>query len=126
MIRILIVDDHEGIRKAVREVLTRRLEAAEIEEAGDADEACRRVENEPWQLVLLDLSLGGPRGLDTLRRIKQLCPTLPVLIMSMHPEEKYAPAARAAGAAGYVMKGASAGAIADAVRAALDQQAPGG
>lgn len=119
MIRILIVDDHEALRRALRDVLFDRLEGAEIDETGDPDEAIRRVEGESWQLVLLDLSLGGRRGLDILRRLRQLRPGLPVLVMSMHPEEEYAPAARAAGAAGYLMKGASPDAIATAVKAAV-------
>ena len=117
--RILIVDDHGEIRRVMREILTDRLAEVEIGEAADADEACRLVAREPWQLVLLDLSLGSQRGLDTLRRLKQIRTELPILIMSLHPEDKYGPAALALGAAGYLMKGADPDAIVGAVHRAL-------
>jgi DNA-binding NarL/FixJ family response regulator len=117
--RILIVDDHSELRRAIREILTDHLAEVDVGEAAHADEACRLVARELWHLVLLDLSLGSDRGLDALRRLKQIRTELPVLIMSLHPEEKYGPAARALGAAGYLMKGADPGAIVSAVRRAL-------
>jgi two-component system invasion response regulator UvrY len=117
--RILVVDDHGEIRRVMREILTDRLAEVEVGEAADADEACRLVAREMWHLVLLDLSLGAHRGLDALRRIKQIRAELPILIMSMHPEERYGPVAESLGAAGYLMKGADAGAIVTAVRRAL-------
>jgi two-component system invasion response regulator UvrY len=117
--RILIVDDHSELRRVMRELLTDRVSDVEIGEAADGDEACRLVARDPWHLVLLDLSLGSQRGLDTLRRLKQIRSEVPVLIMSLHPEDKYRPAALALGAAGYLMKGADPGAIVSAVDRAL-------
>jgi two-component system, NarL family, invasion response regulator UvrY len=118
MSRVLIVDDHEALRRAVRDVLTTGLRDVEVHEAVTADEAVRRVEDETWDVVLLDLALGSKRGFDTLRRIKQARADLAVLVMSMHPEEQYGAAARAAGAAGYLTKGASPDTIVAAVRKA--------
>ena len=123
MSRVLIVDDHELLRRAVRELLTKGLGdagvAPDVGEAVTADEAVRRVQEEAWDVVVLDLALGSQRGLDTLRRIKQARPAVPVLVMSMHPEEQYGAAARAAGAAGYLVKGSSPDEILAAVRGVI-------
>jgi signal transduction histidine kinase len=69
--------------------------------------------------VLLDLSLPDGKGVETLRDIRRLRPSLPVVVMSLHPEAEYGPAVRAAGAAAYLTKGAGAATIAAAVRRAL-------
>jgi DNA-binding NarL/FixJ family response regulator len=117
--RVLIVDDHERVRRGVREALARTLGEAELGEAGSAAEALRRVEQEPWDVVLLDLSLPDGSGVETLRALRALRPALPVLVMSMHPESQYGPVARAAGAAGYLPKGSDPETIAAAVRGVL-------
>ncbi len=118
MSRVLIVDDHELLRRAVRDVLTNGLRDVDVHEAVTADEAVRCVEEKAWDVVLLDLALGDKRGFDTLRRIKHVRADVAVLVISMHPEEQYGAAARAAGAAGYLTKGASPAAIVAAVRKA--------
>jgi signal transduction histidine kinase len=117
--RVLIVDDHERVRRSVREALGRTLGEGVFAEAGGAGEALRLVQAEPWDVVLLDLSLPDRNGVETLGEIHRLRPALPVLVMSMHPEAQYGPATRAAGAAGYLMKGADPEAIAEAVRGVL-------
>jgi signal transduction histidine kinase len=117
--RVLIVDDHAMVRRSVRESLERALGPGEFGEAGGAAEGLRLVREQPWEVVLLDLSLPDGRGLETLREIRALRPGLPVLVMSMHPEKEYGPAARAAGAADYLMKGSDPQVIAAAVRSAL-------
>jgi two-component system invasion response regulator UvrY len=124
--RVLIVDDHERVRRGVREVLARALEQAAFGEAGSAAEALRQVEQELWDVVLLDLSLPDRSGLDTLKELRRARPDLPVLVMSMHPEEQYGAAALAAGAAAYLAKGSDPEAIAAAVRRAVAAPAPGG
>jgi len=117
--RVLIVDDHERVRRGVREALERTLGGGSFGEADSAAEALRRAEAEPWDVVLLDVSLPDRGGLEALRDLRRVRPALPVLVMSMHPEEQYGPAARAAGAAGYLPKGSDPEAIASAVRAAV-------
>jgi DNA-binding NarL/FixJ family response regulator len=119
MTRVLLVDDCEEVRRSVRAVLVEALADLTIGEARGAVEALARLAEEPWDVVLLDLSLPDRRGMDALREIRRLRPDLPVLIMSFHPEAEYASAARAAGAVGYIPKGSSPEAIATAVRRAL-------
>jgi two-component system, NarL family, invasion response regulator UvrY len=123
MTRILVVDDSEQVRRSVLAVLAAAVTDLAVGEAGSAGEALARIARDPWDVVLLDLSLPDRSGLETLRDIRRLRPALPVLVMSFHAEAEYAAAARAAGAAGYVSKGSSAGVIADAVAAML--AAPG-
>jgi signal transduction histidine kinase len=119
---LLIVDDHAAVRRAVGEVLAEGLVGAAVGEAATGEEAARLVSREDWDLVVLDLSLGGGAGgLETLRELRRLRPALPVVVMSMHPEVQYGAAARAAGACGYVAKGGAPAAIVDAARAALGE-----
>jgi DNA-binding NarL/FixJ family response regulator len=119
MRRLLVVDDSGEVRRSVRGVLDTALGNLEIGEAAAAAEALALVEREPWDAVLLDLSLPDRRGMDALRDLVRLRPGLPILVMSLHPEAEYGPAVRAAGAAGYVAKGSAPEAIAAAVAAVL-------
>ena len=77
------------------------------------------VAEEQWDLVLLDLSLPDRGGVETLRELGKLCPTLPVVVMSLHAEPEYRAAMRAAGAANYISKGSSAKSIAATIRTVL-------
>jgi DNA-binding NarL/FixJ family response regulator len=119
MTRILLVDDHDDVRRTARNVLAQALDDLTFGEASSAASALAMVAGEAWDVVLLDLSLPDRGGLDTLREIRRLRPALPVIVMSFNPETEYAAAARAAGAAGYVTKGSSAHVIASAVAKAL-------
>ena len=119
MKRILLVDDHDDVRRAARSILADALIDVTVGEAITAAAALALVAREAWDLVLLDLSLPDRRGLDTLREIRRLQPALPVVVMSFNAEAEYAAAARAAGAAGYVAKGSSMVVIASAVKSAL-------
>jgi two-component system invasion response regulator UvrY len=119
MTRILLVDDSEEVRRSVRAVLADAFAGATIGEAGGAVEALGAVSREPWDAVLLDLSLPDRSGMETLRELHRLHPALPVVVMSFHPEAAYAAAVRAAGAAGYVAKGSAPEAIAAALADAL-------
>ena len=102
MLRILTVDDHEVVRRGLKEMFTEA--SATFGEARSGAEALTLVREQPWDIVILDISLGGRNGLEVLGDIKQLKPTLPVLILSMHAEEQYAVRAFKAGASGYVNK----------------------
>jgi len=102
MLRILTVDDHEVVRRGLKEMFTES--SAIFGEARSGAEALTLVREQPWDVVILDISLGGRNGLEVLGDIKQLKPTLPVLILSMHAEEQYAVRAFKAGASGYVNK----------------------
>jgi DNA-binding NarL/FixJ family response regulator len=104
MIRILIADDHTIVRKGIRQILAEEFIDAIIEEVADADELIKKVILDKWDLVISDLSMPGKSGLEALQHIKHLFPTLPVLILSIHPEEQYAIRVLKAGAAGYLSK----------------------
>src|SRR5712692_5436679 len=104
MKRILIVDDHEVVRDGIRRILDEQPGTMAFGQAGTAEEALSLARDEDWDVVVLDLSLGGRSGLEVLKELKQIRPRLPVLILSMHSEEQYARRAFKAGAAGYITK----------------------
>ncbi len=104
MIRVLIADDHAIVRKGLRQLIAEDYPNAVVEEVGDAEELVRRTIQEKWDLVICDLSMPGRSGLDALRQIRQIAPHVPVLIMSMHPEDQYALRVIRAGASGYLNK----------------------
>lgn len=105
MWKILTVDDHEVVRRGVKDMFTEA--SATFGEAHSGAEALTLVREQDWDIVVLDISLGGRNGLEVLGEIKQLKPSLPVLILSMHAEEQYAVRAFKAGASGYINKASS-------------------
>jgi len=104
MIRILIADDHAIVRKGLRHLLLEEYPTALIEEVTDAESLIFKSINNQWDVIICDLSMPGRSGLDALSQIKQASPKLPVLIMSMHPEDQYALRVLKAGASGYLGK----------------------
>ena len=114
--RILIADDHAIVRRGLREILLEEFPFAEIEEVGDAEDLIKKITKNDWSVVLTDLSMPGRSGLEALLQIKQLYPKLPVLILSVHPEEQYAVRALKAGAAGYLNKDMAPDELVNAVR----------
>ncbi len=104
MMRILIADDHAIVRKGLKQILLEEYPSAQIGEAGDAEELVKKAILEQWDVVISDLNMPGRSGLDALKQIKQASPRLPVLIMSMYPEDQYALRVLKAGAAGYLGK----------------------
>ncbi len=104
MIKILIADDHSVVRRGLKQILLEGFPNAHIEEVGDAEDLIKQVIKHSWDVVISDLSMPGRSGLDALQQIKQLHPSLPVLILSIHPEEQYALRVLKAGASGYLSK----------------------
>lgn len=104
MLRILIADDHTVVRKGLKQILLDEFPGAKIEEVPDAEGLIKKVMQGKWDIVVSDLSMPGRSGLDALQQIKISHPGLPVLILSIHPEEQYALRALKAGAAGYLSK----------------------
>lgn len=104
MIRILVADDHTIVRRGLRQILLEGFPGAEIFEVGDAEELVKKVVDSEWDVIISDLSMPGRSGLDALQQIKQLHPQIPVLILSIHPEEQYALRVLKAGASGYLSK----------------------
>ena len=104
MIRVLIADDHAVFRRGLKETLGDVFTKVSFGEAQTAQETVECVRKHDWQIVILDISMPGKSGLDILDELKRLRPKLPVLLLSMHPEEQFARRALKAGAAGYLSK----------------------
>lgn len=104
MIQILIADDHAIVRRGLKLLLLEEYPSAEIGEVGDSESLVKSVIQKQWDVVICDISMPGRSGLDALSQIKQIAPKLPVLIMSMYPEDQYALRVLKAGAAGYLGK----------------------
>lgn len=104
MKRFLIADDHAIIRYALRNILLTAFVNAHIEEVTDAEDLLRKVMLEDWDVVITDISMPGRSGLEILQQIRLTHPKLPVLVLSMHPEELYAVRVMKAGGSGYLRK----------------------
>ena len=116
----LRLDHHTGVRQGMVRLLHELLEPSlEFDEASDGQEAVNLASAKEYSLMLLDISLPGRNGLDILKQIRLLNPTLPVLVVSMHSEEQYAIRALRAGAAGYVTKSSAAEVLKSAVEKVL-------
>lgn len=102
--RILIADDHAILRKGLKEILLEEYPSAHIEEVGDADTLFKKSMNSEWDVIITDLSMPGRSGLEALREIKQYSPKIPVLVLSIYPEDQYATRVLKAGASGYINK----------------------
>ncbi len=113
---ILIADDHQIVREGLKRVLG---EAGDVRTIGEAENAARvleQVRSARWDVVVLDLHMPGKGGLETLKELKLLFPKLPVLILSMYPEEQFAVRVMRAGASGYLTKAGAASELVPALR----------
>jgi two-component system, NarL family, invasion response regulator UvrY len=119
MLRLLVADDHEIVRKGMVKVLAEFLQPVKVDEANNGQEALSKVLKSEYDLVVLDIKMPGKSGLDILKEIKQHKPKLPVLILSMHPEEQFAIRAIRAGASGYLTKECAGDELLLAIRKAL-------
>lgn len=113
---ILIVDDHPIVRHGLRLLLETRGAAKRVGEAADAAEAMERLREGGWEVMVLDIDLPDRSGLEVLRDAKARWPTLPVLILSIHPENMLAVRLLKSGAAGYLNKDSAPAELVEAVR----------
>jgi DNA-binding NarL/FixJ family response regulator len=111
------VDDHEIVRAGLKQLLADYREFAVAGEASSGAEAIKMVRESNWDVVLLDVSMPDMNGIDTLKQIKLIKPDLPVLILSMHPEDHYGIHMLRAGASGYLHKECTSQDIVKAIRA---------
>jgi DNA-binding NarL/FixJ family response regulator len=116
MIRVLIADDHTLVRKGLRQILLETKKVEVVDEAKDGKETISKVSANKYDVVLLDISFPGRSGIDVLKQLKSFRPKLPVLILSMHPEEQYAVRALRAGASGYLTKESAPSELIEAIR----------
>ncbi len=102
--KILVVDDHPLMRRGVRQMLEEAYVEIAVTEAESGEAAAELVRTAAFDLVILDLSLPGASGLETLERLLRIRPSQRVLVLSMHAEDQFAIQALRAGASGYVTK----------------------
>jgi len=119
MTRLLVVDDHQIVRAGLKSLLSDYKEFTVGGEAGSGIDAVRMVRESNWDAVLLDISMPDMNGIEALTQIKRLKPALPVLILTMHPEDQYAINLLRAGASGYLCKHCSPEALISALRTVL-------
>ena len=119
MIRIAIADDHAVVREGIKRILLEEFPFALIEEVNDTEELIKAIVKGEWDIVICDPSMPGRSGLDALHQIKQIFPKLPVLILSVYPEEQYGIRALKAGAAGYLSKNAAPKELINAIQRTL-------
>jgi DNA-binding NarL/FixJ family response regulator len=106
-LRVMLVDDHPIVRRGLRDLLADAFAGAIISEVGSGREALAALHSNAWSVIVLDLSLPDGSGLDVLKRVRELRPRLPVLILSVHAADQFARRAIAAGASGYLTKDAA-------------------
>jgi DNA-binding NarL/FixJ family response regulator len=104
MIKILIADDHAIVREGLKQIVSESPDLVVVAEACTGQEVLDKVGKNDLDLVVLDIAMPGRGGLDILKEIKSLKPKLPVLILSMYPEEQYAVRVLKSGASGYLTK----------------------
>ncbi|HXN93117.1 MAG TPA: response regulator transcription factor [Candidatus Acidoferrales bacterium] len=116
---MLIADDHAVFRRGLKETIGEAFPKVTFGEAKTAQETVECVRRQDWEIVILDISMPGKSGLDILDDVRRLRPKLPVLFLSMHPEEQYARRALKSGAAGYLTKDSIPEELKEAVRRIL-------
>ena len=102
--RILLADDHAVVRHGLKQILADEFKRAVFGEARNAQEALSLIWKENWDVVVLDITMPGRSGLEVLREIRKSKPKLPVLVLSMHPENQFAVRVLKRGASGYMTK----------------------
>jgi len=102
--KVLIADDFPLFRRGVKDILSDGFGAVTVGECDNAHDLLQMVRRKKWDLLLLDITMPGSSGTETLKQIKVECPKLPVVVLSMHPEDQYAVRMFKAGASGYLTK----------------------
>lgn len=116
MIKILVADDHHVVREGLKTLIEQSGDMTVAAEAADGQEVLTRLKKTPVDVVLLDISMPGPNGLDVLKQIRTKFPKRAVLVLSQHPEDRYALRAFRSGAAGYLTKEKTASELLTAIR----------
>lgn len=119
MRKFLIADDHSLIRKGLSTVLREEFPGAQVTEVTDSFALINKAFEEKWDLIISDISMPGRSILETLRQLKKILPSTPVLILSVHPEDQYVVRALKAGASGYLNKDSHPDELIKAVRQLL-------
>jgi two-component system invasion response regulator UvrY len=116
MIKILIADDHPIVRQGFKQVLSETTDLVVADEAGNGQEVLALVARKDYDVILLDISMPGKNGLEVLKELRMTNTKIPVLILSIYPEEQYAIRALKAGASGYLTKASAPEELISAIR----------
>ena len=116
MIRVLIIDDHAIIREGLKLMLSETHDIAAVDEAANGEQGLDKVLKNDYDVILLDITMPGRGGIDALKDIHNVKPDIPILILSMHPEEQYALRVLKAGGSGYLTKQRAPQEVIDAIR----------
>ena len=119
MLNILIAEDYPLFRLGVKELLTDGLEAVKVGECDNAHDLFDLVRRKKWDVLILDISIPGTTGTEALKHVKNVCPTLPVIVLTMHPEDQYAIRMFKAGADAYLTKASAPEELVKAVKKVL-------
>ena len=111
-----MVDDHAIVREGIKRIINDVQDMKIINEAANGSEAINMIKNNKYDLILLDISMPGENGLQTLKKIKKYDRTISVLMLSMHSEEQYAMRSMKAGASGYMTKDTASSQLVKAIR----------
>jgi two-component system, NarL family, invasion response regulator UvrY len=113
---ILIADDHAVVRRGLREILADAFPGVSFTEAANGDEVLRHLATSQYGVLVLDINMPGRSGLDVLRDVKRIYPQLPVIVLSVQPEDQYAIRCLRAGAAAYISKDSAPEELAQAIK----------
>lgn len=116
LVRILLADDHTLFREGLKKILSATPDLLVAGEAATGNDVLRILQKETYDLVVLDIAMPDKHGLDVLKELRRRCPDLPVLMLSMYPEEQYGLRVLKAGAAGYLTKGSAPAELIAAIR----------
>lgn len=119
MLRILITDDHAVVRRGLKQVLEEEFDKVVFGEAQNTWEMLEHLQKKDWDVLILDITLPGRSGLEVLGELKLTHPNLPVLVLSMHPEDQYGIRVLKSGASGYMTKESAPDEIVMAIRKLL-------
>ena len=123
MIKVMIVDDHPLVREGLKKVVSKgSMDIEVVYEASNAAEMQEMLSRELPDIIILDIAMPGRSGMDVLKDIKNLYPEIPVLMLSMHPEDRFAVRAMKAGAAGYLTKTSISDELVKAIRIIVNQK----
>ena len=115
----MLTDDHAVVRRGLKQIIAEEFPRATFGEARNAQEALDLVWKENWDIVVLDITMPGRSGLEVLREIKKSKPKIPVLVLSMHPENQFAIRVLKRGASGYMTKESAPQELVGAIRKVL-------
>jgi DNA-binding NarL/FixJ family response regulator len=116
MIRVLVADDHTIVREGLKQILAKSGDLEVAGEASNGNDVLKMVRAQPWDVLVTDMSMPGRSGIELIKLVKETCPKLPVLVLSMYGEEQYAVRAIRAGASGYLNKESASEQLVTAIR----------